>query len=306
MGDDREPWLGELLDAAAAEYAPDTERMRALVAARIAEQQDEERVTTASARSLRGKARRRGRLGLLGRLGLAGLPAGVALAMIGTTAAALAVGATATIAVSSQHDHPRSVTVSAPGSTSGGSAPEQSGTDTDSPSASPAATGSQSQPPAAATAGSTHPGASSSTSASATSSAPATDTAASALVGAAAAIDSGSNANWAQLDLNVTVKQSLTALDVTVKVSNCTGLAETGAWDSGATGQFTETTSKDSDGSITYEFQLTPGHEVSTGTVTFAVQFNHASTGWYAADDTFYASARTATSTSASSAHGAY
>jgi len=302
VGDEREPWLSELLDAAATEYTPDTERMRALVAARIAEQRDEAGASSASAPRSRRRARRTGGLGLAGRLGLAGIPASVALATFGT-AAALAVGATATIAVTSQHHRPGgSVPTPAPG----GSAPGQSGTGAKSASPSPSPTGAPSPPPTA-TGSSGHPAASSSsTSPSPTPSAPATDTASSVLVGAAASIDSGSNAGWAQLDLNVSVKQPLTALDVTVKVSNCTGLAGTGAWDSGATGQFTETATSGSDGSITYEFQLTAGDEVSPGTVAFAVQFNHASTGWNVADDTYYVSARTATSTSADSAHGAY
>ncbi|QMU78382.1 hypothetical protein GXW83_24410 [Streptacidiphilus sp. PB12-B1b] len=230
----------------------------------------------------------------------------MAMATIGT-AAAVAVGATATIAVTYHHDNHQSVTATAPSSSPGGSAvrPSGTGTGTGTPSASPTATGAQSPPPAAV-GGSTHPATSTGASASLTPSAQATDTASSALVGAAASIDAGSNSGWAQLDLNVAVRQPLTALDVTVKVSDCTGLAGTGAWDSGATGQFTETTSRGSDGSITYEFQLTPGDEVSPGTVVFAVQFNHASTSWNAADDTYYVSARTATSSSAHSVDGAY
>ncbi|TDT97941.1 cellulose binding domain-containing protein [Streptomyces sp. 846.5] len=222
------------------------------------------------------RARHRGGLGLLGRLGLAGLPAGVALAAIGT-ATALAVGATATIAVTSQHHHKESVTVSAPGPTPSGSAPEQPGSST--PSTSPAATDR-----------STHPAASNSISASPTPSG---------LLHAATSINSSSNVYWAQLDLSVTVKQPVTALDVRVRVSNCTGLAATGSWSSGSPGQFTETTTKNADGSITYEFQLAPGHQIAPGTVTFAVQFNHATTGWNAADDTYHVAAGTAGSTSA-------
>jgi prolyl oligopeptidase PreP (S9A serine peptidase family) len=103
----------------------------------------------------------------------------------------------------------------------------------------------------------------------------------------------------------VTVKQQLTALHVTVKVSKCSGLANTGSFDTvGST--FTVTATKDSDGSITYEFDLAKGDTIAPGTYTFAAQFQHASSGWKPQDDTFYVSARTATSKSASSASGAY
>lgn len=293
--DERELWLGELLDAAADQYEPDAERLRAMVTARIAQQSDEASATRESPSgrraSSRGKDRRgsRGRgLGLIGRLGLAGIPAGVAVATIGA-AAALAVGATATIAVTTSHGH-GTVSVSAPSSPPGHG-------------------GSSSQTPATTTntspssvAGSTQPTASGTSTSSSTSG----DTTSSTLVSATPSIDKNSITDWSQLDLTVDVKQPLTALDVTVKVSKCDGLASPGSWDSGATGQFTETTTTDSDGSITYQFELTKGDEVSPGVVTFAAQFDHAATGWNAADDTYYVAARTAASTSASSVHGAY
>ena len=280
-GQNPEIWLGELLDAAAAHYEPDTERLRALVTARIAQQDGSE----ASAASSRKAGRRRG-LGLLGRVGLAGIPAGVALATVGA-AAAIAVGATATIAVTSHGQHP--ITLAAP-TTSAGVGGASSPTPETTESASPVSTGASTHP---ATSGSSTPVGTS------TSSGPG-------IVAAKASIDPGSSASWTQLDVVVTAKQPLTALHVTVKVSNCTGLASTGSWNSGAGGQFTEVTTTDSAGAITYEFELAKGRTLSTETLTFAVQFSHASSGWNPAHDTFYVSARTATSTSASSVSGAF
>ena len=325
MDDDQErtqgePWLSELLDAAAEQYEPDAERLKAMVTARIAQQSYEAEPTVTSSRATR-KARRsaasaspssasssrrsdrnrgRGRglrLGLIGRLGLAGIPAGVALTTIGA-AAALAVGATATIAVTSSHDH-HTVTIAAPSSTPGQGGPASQNTGTADASGSPAtASNGTTKPSATSSSGATsHPSPSSSESGSTTSST---------LLAATPAIDNGSNSDWAQLDLTVDVKDPLTALHVTVKVSKCAGLSSTGLWDSGAIGQFTTTATTDSDGSITYEFELVRGDQVSPGTVTFAVQFDHAATGWNVADDTYYVAARTATSTSASSVQGAY
>ena len=312
-GQQDQPWLSELLDAAAEQYEPDAERLKAMVTARIAQQSDEAEATTTSASSsattegryaASSRSRRSGRrtartgrvrgLGLIGRLGLAGIPAGVALTTIGA-AAALAVGATATIAVTSSHDH-RTVTIAAPSDTPGrgGTSSQSAG-----PSGGASATGTPTSRTTTKTTTSATASASTSTSTNAL-------TASSALVSATPSIDSASFNYWAQLDLVVTAKEPLTALDVTVKVSKCAGLGSTGSWDTGAIGEFTATTTTNADGSITYEFELNHGQDVSPGTMTFAVQFNHAATGWNTADDTFYVSARTATSTGATAVQGPY
>lgn len=286
---ERELWLGELLDAAAEQYEPDSERLKAMVTARIAQRSED---AGPRPRRSRRPRRRRG-LGLIGRLGLAGIPAGVALATVGA-AAALAVGATATIAVTSSHPG-HTVTVASPsGTPDRGGSPSQ----TTDASSSPTATAATPSTTLSATSGpSSHTTVSGS---------PTGGTATSDFVTATPAIDKAGNSDWAQLDLAVDIKNPLTALHVTVKVSKCDGLGSTGSWDSGAIGQFTETTTTDADGSITYEFELVQGDQVSPGTLTFAVQFNHAATGWNVADDTYYVSARTTTSATATSVQGAY
>jgi hypothetical protein len=290
QGGDQEFWLGEMLEAAADEYEPDADRLKALVAARIAQQSDESEARTTRRTRARGGASRRRGLGLPGRLGLAGIPAGVALATVGAVAA-LAVGATATIAVTSSNGR-HSVTVAAPTSSPnpGVSATQGSGP---SEGASPAATTEATRRATTA-------------SSSATSSGSPEISATSALVAGVPSIGQASNANWSELDLSVTIKQPLTAMHVTVKVSKCSGLSSTGSWNSGASGEFTEVTATGSGGSITYEFELAKGETATPGTLTFAVQFNHATSGWKAQDDSFYVSARTSTSTSASGVGGAY
>lgn len=305
VDDEREAWLGELLDSAAAEYEPDTERLQALVAARIDDSEQSasaeagSRPGTRIARSTR-QSRRRVKpraFGLAARLGLAGIPAGMALATIGA-AAALAVGATATIAVTSNHNAGKTVAVLTPSTAQGSTAAPSPGTDS-SPTSQAGDTGKP-----------THSATSTAEESTSSSSATPTGTAGSSksndLTTVAASVDQGSNSAWTQLDVVVTIHKPLTALDVTVKVSECAGLASTGQWDSGAGGEFSVSTTKSTDGSITYEFVLTPGVTVDPGTLTFAAQFNHSTIGWSQAADTFYVSARTATSTSASSVNGSY
>ena len=301
VDDEREAWLGELLDSAAAEYEPDTERLQAMVAARIdgSEQAASAGPGTRGTRSTR-QSRRRMKphaFGLAARLGLAGIPAGVALATIGA-AAALAVGATATIAVTSNHNAGKTVAVLTPSTAAGSTAAPSQGTDS-SPSSQPSDTG---KPTHSATSSAEE----STTSTSATPTGTAGSSKSNDLTTVVTSVDPGSNSAWAQLDVVVTIRKPLTALDVTIKVSECAGLASTGQWDSGAGGEFSVTATKASDGSITYEFELTPGVTVSPGTLTFAAQFNHGTTGWSQAADTFYVSARTAASTSASSVNGSY
>jgi hypothetical protein len=236
---------------------------------------------------------------VLGRLGLAGIPAGVALATIGATAA-LAVGVTATIAVTSNHDARTTVAVLTPhGGDSGGTA---------GPSQSP----------------STHPGTSAVGSSAATTSAPpssyastggsaATTSSASvaagggtnALFSAGPLVDSG-NPSWTELDVMVTAKQQLTSLEVTIKVANCPDLQWTGDYDQGADGQLSKADMPNPDGSITFSFTLNSGQAVSPGTLEFAAQFNHAAGGWNAAEDSYVVTARTAASTTDTVVQGAY
>jgi hypothetical protein len=299
VDDEREAWLGELLDSAAAEYEPDTERLQAMVAARIDES---EQAASAGARATRSTRQSRRRMkprafGLAARLGLAGIPAGVALATIGA-AAALAVGATATIAVTSNHNAGKTVAVLTPSTAAGSTAAPSRGADS-SPTAQPGDTGKPTHSVTSTTGAST-------TSTSATPTSTTGTSNSNDLTTVTASVDQGSNSAWAQLDVVVTIRKPLTAFDVTIKVSECAGLASTGQWDSGAGGEFSVSATKATDGSITYEFELTPGVTVSPGTLTFAAQFNHSTTGWSQAADTYYVSARTATSTSASSVNGSY
>jgi hypothetical protein len=284
-----EAWLTGLLDEAAEAYEPDTERLRALVDARI----DAARQQRSPAR--RGRAARpTRRLAVLGRLGLAGIPAGVALAAIGG-AAALAVGVTATLAVTSNHDTSTGVGVLTPhGGGSGGPTASQS-TLTSAGATSPVggATGNA----GAGTGTAAHSPSAPAASGSAT--ATATGTGGTNALFSTSAIAQTGNPVWAELDVWVTAKQPLTSLTITVKVAACHGLGSTDIWSSAAGGSFKLAETSNGDGSLTYTFTLDQGNTFAPSAQgpEFSAQFNHAAGVWAAASDTFSVAARTAGAT---------
>src|SRR5258708_1449543 len=84
-------WLSEVLDSETSSYEPDTARIRTALNERLDD-------ATRNTSRRRGRGRGLGRTSILG-LRLAGIPAGIAAAVLGAT---VAVAVTATVA-----DHPR-------------------------------------------------------------------------------------------------------------------------------------------------------------------------------------------------------
>jgi hypothetical protein len=126
------------------------------------------------------------------------------------------------------------------------------------------------------------------------------------LVSANAAVNSGSNSSWSQLDVATSVNQTLSSLTITINVAASPDLRPAANWNSGANGEFTEVTRDHSDGSITYEFELTPGDEVSPGEVAFAVQFSHEAGAWTASADTYSVAAEAAGSGASQNVGGGF
>lgn len=110
--------------------------------------------------------------------------------------------------------------------------------------------------------------------------------------------DQGKNSTWAGLDVTTTIKQTLSALTITITVAACDGLSAQGSWDSGAGGAFATSTTKNADGSLTYVFQLNPGSQVSPGSITFAAQFSHDAQAWTSSADSYSIVAQAAGSSS--------
>jgi hypothetical protein len=123
---------------------------------------------------------------------------------------------------------------------------------------------------------------------------------------ASPSVNHGSNGSWSQLDVAATINQPLSALTITITVADCAGLSPAGAWDSGAGGEFTETTTVNADGSISYVFALNSGNEATPGDVTFAAQFSHTFHSWTASADTYSVAAVVASSGATDSFGGGF
>lgn len=103
------------------------------------------------------------------------------------------------------------------------------------------------------------------------------------------AIDAHSIDNWTQSNVTVETSQTMTALDVTVRIADSPNLANTGAWSS-VLAEFLVTTIDRQPDALVYRFTLKPGVTLAPGTYVFAVQFNHAS-GRDMSRDTYHAAA---------------
>ena len=123
---------------------------------------------------------------------------------------------------------------------------------------------------------------------------------------ASGTVSVNSSTTWTELDVETDIAKALRSLTITFTVEPCPGLTADADWDDGASGQFSETTTTNANGSITYVFVLTPGDEVGPGDVTFAVQFSHDASGWDAGADTYDVAATKASTGSADDLGGSF
>lgn len=223
--------------------------------------------------------------------------AGIVMAASGNSTAKtsnqspLSLAATGTIAAAV----PGSVTT---GAASGSASASASASPSHSPSASPSATHTASASASATTV----------TSAATTAAAAAaTSSAATNALSISTSVDGGNSNSWSTtLNLTTTVNQTLSALTITINVASAPGLSHGSAWDSGAGGQFSESTTQNDDGSITFTFSLNSGQQAGSGSISFAAQFNHNNHNWSASDDTYAVSAKVASSGATASYGGSF
>jgi hypothetical protein len=287
-------------------YEPEAARVRALLVERIAltPQQRTAALALGSGGADDGGRRAAGGLGRFRRPG----PIGIVIAVNALAAIVAIVVTLSTGGSSAGHGKIAAVSLAETSTVEGadGDSPNSAEAATGftpshsvSASASPSPTADQSTNSASSSAAATTAAAaaaSPSASASASNTSTATNASSANLVTATGTVSSGSNSSWTELDVGTDVSQTLSAMTITIKVAHCTGLSETGEWNSGASGQFTETQTTNSDGSITYVFELVSGDEVGPGDVTFAAQFSHDASGWSASADTYSVTARGASS----------
>jgi hypothetical protein len=102
------------------------------------------------------------------------------------------------------------------------------------------------------------------------------------------AIDPHSIDNWTQSNVTVVTSETVTALEVTVRIASSPNLASTGAW-STVLSEFLVTAIERQPDALVYRFTLKPGVTVAPGTYVFAVQYNHAVGGRDPSRDIYHA-----------------
>jgi hypothetical protein len=103
-------------------------------------------------------------------------------------------------------------------------------------------------------------------------------------------VDPRSSNTWAQSNITLKNRWTMTALQVKVRIALTPGVASTGTWSTVPNGDITVKVTKQDD-ALLYEFVLKPGATLAPGTYTFAAQYSHAGGGRDAGRDTYEATA---------------
>jgi hypothetical protein len=94
--------------------------------------------------------------------------------------------------------------------------------------------------------------------------------------------------NWTQASVKVTSTDTVTTLEVTVRIAGSPNLASTGAWSS-VLAEFLTTSVERQPDALVYHFTLKPGVTLPPASHVFAVQYNHAVGGRDPSRDTYHA-----------------
>jgi hypothetical protein len=94
--------------------------------------------------------------------------------------------------------------------------------------------------------------------------------------------------NWTGSSVSVVTSDTVTALEVTVRIVASPNLASTGAWSTVLAKDLVTTVEQQPDG-LVYRFALKPGSRLGPGTYVFGVQYNHAVGGRDPSRDTYHA-----------------
>ncbi|WP_033215874.1 hypothetical protein [Streptomyces virginiae] len=99
-------------------------------------------------------------------------------------------------------------------------------------------------------------------------------------------VDPHSNAYWAQSNVTLRTDQPLTALVVELRIALTEGVKDTGSWRTRPAADFDLAVRREG-GFLVYRWTLAPGRTVPSGEHVFAGQYDHASGGRDAKDDTY-------------------
>jgi hypothetical protein len=106
-------------------------------------------------------------------------------------------------------------------------------------------------------------------------------------------VDPHSTDAWAQSNVTVKARTPLTALTVELRIALTAGVADTGHWQTLPTADVDVSVRKDG-GFLVYRWTLKAGRTVPAGQIVFAGQYDHATGGRDAQDDTYRADATAA------------
>ena len=104
------------------------------------------------------------------------------------------------------------------------------------------------------------------------------------------AIDPDDIDNWTQSRVTVATSETITALDVSVRIAATPNLANTGAWSTSLAKDLVTTVEQQPD-ALVYRFTLKPGVILGPGSYVFGVQYNHAVGGRDPSRDTYHPAA---------------
>lgn len=103
-------------------------------------------------------------------------------------------------------------------------------------------------------------------------------------------VDPHSIDNWAQSNVTLRNSQTVTALQVRVRIARTPSVSSTGAW-STVPAVALETTVEQQSDALVYRFTLKPGARLGPGEHVFAVQYGHAVGGRNPSRDSYQATA---------------
>lgn len=105
------------------------------------------------------------------------------------------------------------------------------------------------------------------------------------------AVDPRSIDNWAQSNVTLRNSQTVTALQVRVRIARTPYLSSTGSWSTLPVQDLATTVEQQPD-ALVYTFTLKPGARIAPGKYVFAVQYGHAVGGRNPSRDSYQATAR--------------
>jgi len=101
-------------------------------------------------------------------------------------------------------------------------------------------------------------------------------------------VDPHSIDNWAQSNVTLKSSQTVTALELRVRIALTPSVASTGAW-STIPAEILATRVEQQPGALVYTFTLKPGARLASGSYLFAVQYGHAPGGRDPSRDSYQA-----------------